>query len=145
MRWWKQLIVGIFILVLAGCGETSSDMTFGPVKVDIKSSDVCSSPSLYYQYQNGRKVYLVCLDEVNITIDGKTISLKQYLKDGEKEDDDKVSFLTDYMNIKEKINDGGTTTYQKDDLTIIRCDTALDNRDVYFGNAYLVYHDNYCK
>ena len=83
------------------------------------------------------KVYLYNLHELYLNIDNKKITLKEYLSNNT------FDSLTNYLELKQTLRDGGTKIYvskNKDlfnkDVTIIACNTTLGNKDYYFGVEY---------
>lgn len=100
----------------------------------------------YYKY-NDRTIYTACLKEIYVqrkNSDG-ILTLKKYLSDIDQPFDRSVNELVSDMQIISTLKDGGTTTYRKDNYTIILCNTIEGNKDIYIGNKYFKYEQGYCK
>lgn len=96
-----------------------------------------------YMSVDNKTIYLYNLNELNLNINNNRITLKDFIKNNN--DDLETSFieLEKYLNVKTKLNDGGTIIYEtKDnklfnqDLTIIKCNTTDGNKDLYLGIYY---------
>ena len=90
-----------------------------------------------YKNNSDFDLYYYGLDEVNITVDNKTISLEDALKSGKMTIDGIIAKANqDEENgiIKTALyKDGGTTEYYYETYTIIKCHSLDGNRDVYIG------------
>ncbi len=142
-EWFKKNVINSkYIKFEQGGPYTTSKITLGDKAIEIKQKDNCDNEiDEYYDFNVG-KVYLVCLDEVMLTDLDVTNPLSEYFSKTFQTFDDAIESLTENMNIKGLIKDGGTTIYQKNNLTIIRCNTIDGNKDVYIGSKL---ETNYCK
>ena len=90
-----------------------------------------------YKNNSDFDLYYYGLDEVNIFVDNKTMSLEEALRNGKMTLDGIIAKANkDANNDVVKIgqyNDGGTTEYYYDDYTIIKYHSLDGNRDVYIG------------
>ena len=90
-----------------------------------------------YKNNSDFDLYYYGLEEVNIFVDNKTMSLEEALRSGKMTIDGLlVKANKDVSNglIKEaRANDGGSVEFFYDTYTIIKCHTLDGNRDVYIG------------
>ena len=90
-----------------------------------------------YKNNSDFDLYYYGLDEVNITVDNKTIPLEDALKSGKMTIDGiiaKANQDEENGTIKTALyKDGGTTEYYYETYTIIKCHSLDGNRDVYIG------------
>ena len=118
--------------------------------VKITKTDKCDyKPKLYYVY-NDTKIYLYCLDKVEVKSNRKYIDLKEYLQNND------IDSLINGLKKVDSLFDGGTTIY-KDGGTkelrlkgfkIIKCNKLKEdgiNKDIYFGPKSMEYKDNFCE
>lgn len=78
-------------------------------------------------------LYYYGLDEVNITIDNKTMPLKDALRSGKMTIDGLVIRANKDFPNAEVYKDGGSIVYHYDNYTIIKMHKLDGNRDVYIG------------
>lgn len=78
-------------------------------------------------------LYYYGLDEVNITIDNKTMPLKDALRSGKMTIDGLVIRANKDFPNAEVYKDGGSIEYHYDNYTIIKMHKIDGNRDVYIG------------
>lgn len=78
-------------------------------------------------------LYYYGLDEVNITIDNKTMPLKDALRSGKMTMDGLVIKANKDFPNAEVYKDGGSIEYHYDNYTIIKMHKIDGNRDVYIG------------
>lgn len=123
------------------------------IRTTTRSDSSCdTSPKLYYD--NGKeKVYLYCLDKVEINDNNKYISLLEYLK---KYDDLSQAVKSLDLSFSAAFYDGGTTiyrdsgksSYSNEGITLIKCQKMLENgtvnNDIYFGPKDMEFKSNYC-
>lgn len=90
-----------------------------------------------------RKLYLICIDNIELYNENSSIMLDDYLKS----DNGNLTYVID--NLKEKIEfssnleDGGTKIYNnkkstkdiKGGITLVICNTLNGNNDIYIGNG----------
>lgn len=90
-----------------------------------------------------RKLYLICIDNIELYNGNSSIMLDDYLKS----DNGNLTYVID--NLKEKIEfssnleDGGTKIYNnkkstkdiKGGITLVICNTLNGNNDIYIGNG----------
>lgn len=102
-----------------------------------KSNEKILNNKELYEYNSDYNLYYYGLNQVNITINEKTITLEQALREGKITIDGIISKAnTDVNNqvIKsEMYKEGGTIEYYYPDYTIIKCHSLDGNRDVYIG------------
>ena len=91
----------------------------------------------------GYNLYLNCVDVIYEADDYYQLPLQEALKKGDLTREDIKEKLTE----KASFWDGGTTIYsnQNENITFILCQTVDGNKDIYVGNKYMQYENNYCK
>jgi len=142
-------ILSICFLVI-GCekeltnGNTGVYISNGYEMV-LKQKDNCSNEVNEYVDMNGRKVYLVCIDEIDLMIDNKVImTLEYHFTNVNQTFDTSINEITGNLEVYDILKDGGTTIYKNDNLTVIKCNTLSGNQDIYIGNGNLKFKDSYC-
>ena len=90
-----------------------------------------------YKYNSDVDLYYYGLEEVNVKVDNKTMTLEEALRSGKMTIDGlliKANKDVSDGTIKSEIyKDGGTTEWYYKDYTIIKCHSLDGNRDVYIG------------
>lgn len=84
-------------------------------------------------YSTNCDLYYYGLEEVNITIDNKTIPLEEALKTGKMTLDGLIIKANKDIPNPEIYKDGGSMEYHYDNYTIIKMHKLDGNRDVYIG------------
>ena len=101
-----------------------------------KKTKILNNQELY-KNNSDFDLYYYGLDEVNIFVDNKTMSLEEALKSGKMTIDGILAKANKDVNngiIKEeRYKDGGTAEWYYEDYTIIKCHSLDGNRDVYIG------------
>ena len=147
----KLFLYFILILTLTGCSDkkqNESEELKQESNLEVKVKENCNNEiSEYYTSEDNRKLYLVCLNEVNIKDEGS--SLASFLSLQSSNFDNKLDELTKNITHKEYLKDGGTTIYKDKELTIIRCNRMDENtninKDVYIGSNNLEMQEQFCK
>lgn len=97
------------------------------------------------KYNTDYDLYYYGIDEVNITIDNKTMLLEDALKSGKITLDGIVEKANKDLNegniTGDMYKDGGSMIYQYSNYTIIKLHTIDGNRDVYIGTKDMTTHD----
>lgn len=97
------------------------------------------------KYNTDYDLYYYGIDEVNITIDNKTMLLEDALKSGKITLDGIVEKANKDLNegniTGDMCKDGGSMTYQYSNYTIIKLHTIDGNRDVYIGTKDMTIHN----
>lgn len=138
----KYLIMGISIFILAIFAIIVVVLMKDHAKAEEPEREQKLDLYEYYQLKE-QNIYLYNVSEIDLNIDGKNMTLKEYIADN-KNMDNVFAKLEKYLNITKTLKDGGTIIYETkknnkvfaNDLTIIRCHTEDGNKDVYFGNDY---------
>ena len=98
----------------------------------IKKIKILNNTELY-KNNSDFNLYYYGLDEVNVTVDNKTMPLEEALRTGKMTIDGIiVKANKDFPNVV-SYDDGGSIEYHYEDYTIIKCHTLDGNRDVYIG------------
>ena len=101
----------------------------------------------YYTLDN-RTIYLASnLKEFYIKDEDKNITLKTYLSTTFQTLDDGIKNITDKLELKDTLKDGGTRIYKsKDkDITMIVCNTTKNDKNILIGDYSIEYKEDYCK
>ena len=101
----------------------------------------------YYTLDN-RTIYLASnLKEFYIKEEDKDITLKSYLSTTFQTLDDGIKNITDKLQLKDTLKDGGTRIYKsKDkDITMIVCNTTKNDKNILIGDYSIEYKEDYCK
>lgn len=101
----------------------------------------------YYTADN-RTIYLAGnIGEFYIKEQDKDITLKTYLSTAFQTFDDGIKSITDKLELKETLKDGGTKIYKsKDkDITMIICNTTKNDRNIFIGDYSMEYVNGDCK
>ena len=145
------IVVGAALLILLAAYQTfmrqdldnskdqeESNILFEPVLSD-------TSEAVLY-YEGDRNYYLYGLDEVMVTYQEETKSLKDFLVDGV-DVEDFVSQMNRYA-----VYDGGSNLYRDEDqneVSILVCHRSTSsggyNEDVYIGNYLMGYEEGFCE
>lgn len=90
-------------------------------------------------------LYYYGLDEVTVKVDNKTMPLEEALKSGKVTLQGIVAKANKDLDAKkikgDTYKDGGSTIYQYDTYTIIKCHRLDGNRDVYIGTKDMTLND----
>lgn len=94
-----------------------------------------------------RKIYLAGNIEQFYVVDGKTMILKEYISNANRTMDNSIKSITDKLELKDTLRDGGTKIYKsKDkDITMIVCNTTKNDRNIFIGDYSMEYMDGDCK
>lgn len=101
-----------------------------------------------YYNTNDRTIYLAGnIEEFYIVNEKKKETLKDYISLTYQTFDDSIKSITDKLDIKDILKDGGTTLYKskEKDLTMIVCKTIAGNNDIYIGDYSIEYEQSMCK
>lgn len=90
-----------------------------------------------YKNNSDFDLYYYGIDEINVTVDNKKMSLEAALRNGKMTIDGILSKAnqdeSDRKIKSEMYKDDGTTEWYYDTYTIIKCHSLDGNRDVYIG------------
>ena len=135
----KIITLLCFIFVLTGCGSNISD----EYSVKIKTMNNCDNKVKEYYRNDKQTIYLVCVKDVILKDDNKSISLKNYIKKNDANINNVIDDIIDKLIPKASLltgevtvyPDGGTLKYTNDLYTIVKCNT--NNKDIYIGQKDL--------
>ncbi len=139
----------VFVLILTGCSkkdtiETNIIMDNDYHLIVVKKANCENETKEYYEY-NGQKIFLVCLDEIYLKNEHEKITLSKYMQNLGLSYEEVLNKLLVSFKMTDALYDGGTTIYRNDSLSIIKCNTLDNNKDIYIGNQNLAKEENYCK
>ena len=100
----------------------------------------------YFTFSD-RKIYLAGNIEQFYVVDGKTMILKEYISNANRTMDDSIKSITDKLELKDTLKDGGTKIYKsKDkDITMIVCNTTKNDKNIFIGDYSTEYVEGDCK
>jgi len=124
--------------------NTDSILIFGyeDFEISVKKSEKVKKTKILndmdiHKYNSDVDLYYYGLEEVNVKVDNKTMSLEEALRSGKMIIDGlliKANKDVSSGTIKsETYKDGGTTEWYYKDYTIIKCHSLDGNRNVYIG------------
>jgi len=98
-----------------------------------------------YKNNSDYDLYYYGLDEVNVNVDNKTMSLEEALKSGRITLDKIISNANNDLDNEiitgDMYKDGGSMMYKYDNFTIIKKHTISGNRDMYIGIPEMTMQD----
>ena len=94
-----------------------------------------------YKNNSDYDLYYYGLDEVKITVDNKTMSLKEALRSGKMTIDGLIIKANKDFPNAVSYDDGGSMEYHYDNYTIIKLHKVDGNRDVYIGTKDITIND----
>ena len=99
----------------------------------------------YFTFEN-RKIYLAGNINQFYVVDGKTMTLKEYISKYNGTLDDSIKKITDKLELAGALYDGGTKIYKskEKDITLINCHKMDGNNNIYIGDYSLKYTDDLC-
>ena len=86
-----------------------------------------------YKNNSDYNLYYYGLNNVNITVDNKTMPLEEALRDGKMTLDGLIIKANKDFPDNVSYKDGGTMEYRYKDYTIVKFHTVNGNRDIYIG------------
>ncbi len=101
----------------------------------------------YYTFDN-RTIYLAGnLEEFYIKEQDKDITLKTYITTTLQTFDESIKHISDKLELKDTLKDGGTKIYKSEDkdITMIICNTINNDRNIFIGDYSMEYTDGDCK
>ena len=100
----------------------------------------------YFTFSD-RKIYLAGNIEQFYVIDGKTMILKEYISNANRTMNDSIKSITDKLELKDTLKDGGTKIYKsKDkDITMIVCNTIKNDKNIFIWDYSMEYTEGDCK
>ncbi len=114
-----------------------------PTDIEIVKSENCNAKADLYYTEDNRKIYIYCLDEINVYKDSKKLTLKRYLG----EDQNGIDFIIGNFTkgTGDSYDDGGSVLYYGDDFNILKCHTIMGNNDIYIGDKNMGYFNSFCE
>lgn len=109
----------------------------------VTKNNCSNEPKEYYKEKN-HNIYLVCADEFyikDLTINDEKITFKEYVGNTFQTFDSSIKKLTDELDKVKEYDDGGTTIYKNNDITVVKCNTIDGNKDIFIGD-YSMRFDN---
>lgn len=129
----KKAIVGLLIIaVVLGITGCSSKNNFN---IEYE----CNKPKLLLS-NDGRNIYTYCIENITIEMKDRKAELKSYIEDNS----NAINEIINTLKLEDTLMDGGTQIY-KGDITLIKCNTLDDNKDIYIGNNNMKFKQNFCK
>ena len=140
------IIVDAYIIRKKSNNNSSVSMNTA-TKIHTEETTNCNNKPKLYDTINNQKIYFYCIDSVKIKQDNSELELKDYLKENS------INNILDLLSINSTLYDGGTAIYRDKDtnritnlgITIIKCNTLKDNKDIYIGPENMILKKNFCK
>ena len=101
-----------------------------------------------YYTANDRTIYLAGnIGEFYIKDQDKDITLKTYLSTAFQTLDDGIKHITDKLELKATLKDGGTKIYKSKnkDITMIVCNTTKNDKNILIGDYSMEYTEGDCN
>ncbi len=101
----------------------------------------------YYTVDN-RTIYLAGnIEEFYIVDSGSKMTLKYYISNANQTFNRSIQTITDKLELKNTLNDGGTKIYKskEKDITMIVCNTTKNDRNIFIGDYSIEYTEGDCK
>ncbi|MDD4608446.1 MAG: helix-turn-helix transcriptional regulator [Bacilli bacterium] len=124
--------------------------------IRVQGKNECNKKTELYFTNNGKNIYLYCLNKIEIVRDNEVFELEDYLKTNDKTIDDFVNIFVE----SERYRDGGSILYHElkssgwygynykldfSDISILKCNTVEGNNDVYIGIKDMGYEEGFCS
>lgn len=109
------------------------------LNLQINEKEDCVKEKILYHEEDGLKYYTSCLNDIT---DNNGKDLKSLLDAG------KITFADIFSTYKKELlsyDDGGSTEYHFDNLTILKCNTIGGNLDIVIGAPITSIHEGYCS
>ena len=141
----KKIIFFLLLIVfLSGCNKSKEFNIENDFKIIVKKNKKCKSEfdlKKYYTNDN-RNLYIVCIDNIELSNKNSSILLYDYLESGKHDLSYVIDRFIEKVEYSSSLYDGGTKIYQnkestknvKGGITLVVCNTLKGNRDVYIGN-----------
>lgn len=146
----KILFIFIGLLMITGCREHELEENNAPddaLILELVKTEGCKNQVTEYYQKTGqdRKVYFVCLDEINIKRKTtETMTLKYHFDNVYQSFDASIEKLINQMELVDMYKDGGSKMYKKDNYRMLVCNKIDGTKDVYFGDNTLEYENDFC-
>lgn len=101
----------------------------------------------YYTADN-RTIYLAGnLEEIYVIDNGNKMTLKYYISNTNRTFDRSIETITNKLELKDTLKDGGTKIYKskEKDITIIKCNTLKNDKNIFIGDYSMEYTDGDCQ
>lgn len=148
----KILCCLLFIIVISGCSSEKILLDKDYFIETVEKNNCRNTVVEYYEKEN-QKIYLFCLEKINLYDNNSKIGLKNYIKQNQLSINEITKELTSKLKHEETLWDGGTQIYRdngdvkysNNGLTIIKCNTVDNNQDVYIGPSNMEKQIDFCK
>lgn len=134
-------------ILLTGCKK---DKEYDPIILDgyevvLESTEECEEILKNYYEYDGKKIQTSCIKEIRLITELTTQTLDYYLDNTDRNVDEVLDELTSKLTLKETARDGGTSVYQNDDMTIIRCNKINGSKNTIIAKGKINYSDALCE
>ena len=117
------------------------------LKVSSEDNDENIKFKKYLKLDN-RTIYLAeNISELFIVENKNQTSLRKYIINSTESVDKSIENITNILNKQSILKDGGTIIFKKKDknITLIKCNTIDNNKDIYIGDFNLNFKSSMCK
>lgn len=114
---------------------------------EIVSLEKCNKEAKLYYQEQGRNIYLYCINSIKVKDGNNLLEFKNYVQ----EHTDEIEKMLEQMTIANQYDDGGTTLYRDENklseegFTILKCSTLMGNKDIYIGPKDMNYEEGFCQ
>ena len=130
----KVILLMLIPVLLTGCKKQVENVK-SDYKIEVDIQENCNQVLKdYYQYGD-KKIQIACINEINLVTKFRTQTLKSYLENSEKSEEE----------ILDEFNDGGTSFYKNDQITVIRCHKLGGNNNTIISTAELKNSYSLCE
>ena len=117
------------------------------LKVSSENNDKNINFKEYLKFDN-RTIYLAeNVSELFIAEKKNQTSLRKYIINSTESKDKSIENITNLLNKQSILKDGGTIIFKNKDknITLIKCNTIDNNKDIYIGDFNLNFKSSMCK
>lgn len=121
------------LLGFTGCNKKAEN--------DVKkgSSNQCDGVPQLITTKDEQKIYSYCVRDYSFDINGEKVDLRDYIKNN----DNAIDNIIGTLKVKDVFDDGGTTIYEGQNITLVKCNTLSGDTDVYIEASGL--YKNFCE
>ena len=140
----KVILLMLIPVLLTGCKKQVENVK-SDYKIEVDIQENCNQVLKdYYQYGD-KKIQIACINEINLVTKFRTQTLKSYLENSEKSEEEILDEFTSKLEFVDAMNDGGTSFYKNDDITVIRCHKLGGNNNTIISTAELKNSYSLCE
>lgn len=128
-----SLLCAGLLIGFTGCGKKTEN------EAKNAASKQCDGVPQLMATSGNHKVYSYCLDNFSYVINGEKVDLRDYMDNN----DNAVDNIIKTLKVRDMYDDGGTTIYEGQNITLVKCNTLSGDTDVYIEASGL--YKNFCE